>query len=90
MTLFTRWPTIHRSFTGVVIACLRKIDMDPNATLRRIADLMHEEPGELTEECLAEACQDMREWLAKGGFEPQWEKSPFAAAHYRRWEAENA
>lgn len=45
--------------------------MDPNATLERIADLLRRSAGD--EEAgtrLDEACQDLYDWLARGGFEP--------------------
>ena len=59
--------------------------MDPNATLRRIADLLHEEPGELTDESLDEACHDLIDWLMAGGFAPDWAKHPFATTYLRTY-----
>ncbi|HEY6117461.1 MAG TPA: hypothetical protein VI172_16025 [Candidatus Dormibacteraeota bacterium] len=51
--------------------------MDPNATLRRIedADTRREQ---------REACEDLRTWLARGGFHPDWDAYPKATAFYRK------
>lgn len=52
--------------------------MDPDATLRLIAEAVAD--GELTE--ADEACDDLRVWLQRGGFEPDWSRWPGATAYY--------
>lgn len=47
--------------------------MDPNATAQRIADLLRNAPGDDAIGLeLDLACQDLYDWLAKGGFAPTW------------------
>lgn len=49
--------------------------MDPNAILDRIADLLrrsvHDDEAGIE---LDEACQDLYDWIARGGFEPDWDR----------------
>lgn len=54
--------------------------MDPEATLKRIDDFLR--AGETGEE-VDEWCESLMEWLARGGFEPDWEKYPLGASYYR-------
>lgn len=58
--------------------------MDPNATLSRIADLLRQSAydGDAGLE-LDFACQDLFDWIARGGFEPEWDKHPSATGYYR-------
>lgn len=56
--------------------------MDPDANLAEqdqiLADGRHERGR------LAELREALREWLQRGGFEPQWHRAPRAAAFYGR------
>jgi hypothetical protein len=55
--------------------------MDPNTTLRRISELLATE-GLLSDEgreVLANHAADLREWLCRGGFAPDWDAHPEAA-----------
>ncbi len=54
--------------------------MDPNATLELIAQYL--DSGELDSAC--EACEDLREWIHKGGFEPDFWKYPIAHRQYMK------
>lgn len=53
--------------------------MDPNACLERIANALRH-PGDSEVDW---ACQDLYDWIAKGGFEPDWSKHESAASYYR-------
>lgn len=55
--------------------------MDPNTTLRDIEDeiQMQAPPSSV----VYKMCDDLREWLNKGGFEPNWDKYPIGSAFYR-------
>lgn len=62
--------------------------MDPNACLDRIANLLRRSAGHSAEareagEDLDFACQDLFDWIAKGGFEPDWSRHESAASYYR-------
>ena len=52
--------------------------MDPNATLKAI-DALGDEVNDY--------CQYLFDWLAKGGFEPNWIQYPAGTNYYRRREA---
>ena len=56
-----------------------KVNMDPNATLARIDGFksMHDP------EC-QEAIMDLRAWIVRGGFEPDWAKYPKATFRYHK------
>jgi len=56
--------------------------MDPNATLQRIEDDL----GDHDYTSVREACRDLSSWLARGGFEPQWEAYPAATKRFRRFQ----
>lgn len=58
--------------------------MDPNACLERIAALLlRVESGEVSAGMdLDFACQDLYDWLSRGGYEPYWEHYPTIAASY--------
>ena len=58
--------------------------MDPNATLERIANLLRQSASD-SEAGLAldYACQDLFDWIAGGGFEPDWSRHESAAGYYR-------
>lgn len=51
--------------------------MDPNATLQLISEcLRHAENPDWH-------CQDLYDWISRGGFEPDWSKHASAAEYYR-------
>ena len=54
--------------------------MEPLEALRVIEDL--EDPVEV-----AEACENLREWLNNGGFEPDWTLYPKGTERFQRLEA---
>ena len=55
------------------------LGMDPDAALKRINDALdHPLAADA-----ADACEDLRAWLDRGGFEPDWEAWPAAAWLYR-------
>jgi len=51
--------------------------MDPNATSRE----MNEQLIAATKQAERQV-EDLAEWLAKGGFEPEWDKFPLATKYY--------
>lgn len=54
--------------------------MDPNATLSFIDGFLKaREEGQQVDLW----CQDLFDWLSKGGFDPNWEKYPLAEGYYR-------
>ena len=54
--------------------------MDPNETLRQIhAFLARGDEGDEVDTL----CQDLFDWLARGGFEPAWEKHELGTSYYR-------
>jgi hypothetical protein len=58
--------------------------MDPNATLRRIEDLLSAGMGPSDIEEVTEALDDLHAWLTSGGFAPRsWARYPRATAAYR-------
>ena len=60
--------------------------MDPNATL---AELNAAREEGLTLEAATKRhslCEDLHNWLAKEGFEPDWEKFPRAASYFVMWQ----
>lgn len=61
--------------------------MDPNACLERIANLLRRSAGNTPANREAGtdldfACQDLFDWLDRGGFAPDWSKHPSAASYY--------
>ncbi len=52
--------------------------MDPNATCRKIEDCVL--CGNIYDAC--EACEDLRVWISKGGFSPNWLEYPIARKQY--------
>jgi len=60
--------------------------MDPNVLLQRIGDyLRHPQAlGEGTEdgEALDWACQNLFDWLDRGGFAPDWGAEKLATSYY--------
>lgn len=57
--------------------------MDPNTCLERIADLLRRSAhDDDAGEALDVACQDLYDWLARGGFAPDWTRFPSAAGYY--------
>lgn len=64
--------------------------MDPNACLARIQELLRDlgvvgdDDPALAEE-LASAMDDLRVWIANGGFEPDWSMHLEAAGAFRFW-----
>lgn len=58
--------------------------MDPNATLAMIDSLLTQSITDVDAGYeLNEVCEDLFDWLSRGGFAPQWEKYPLAAGFYR-------
>lgn len=55
--------------------------MDPNACLDLIAFYLRYADDYGAD--LDETCQDLFDWLDKGGFEPDWSKHPSASEYYR-------
>jgi len=54
--------------------------MDPDETLRLIdAFLARHETGDDVDIW----CQDLFDWIARGGFAPSWEKYPLGTGYYR-------
>ena len=53
--------------------------MDPDATLADIHWFVTN--GETGNE-VDEWCQDLFDWIAKGGFEPDWSKAPLGTGYY--------
>lgn len=57
--------------------------MDPTATLRFIQDELDDIEGTNDESEEVDYLVDcLREWLAKGGFQPQWDAYPKATEYY--------
>jgi len=54
--------------------------MDPNATLKLIDDFL---TARRTGEQVDIWCQDLWDWLKKGGFEPNWAQYELGASYYR-------
>ena len=68
--------------------------MDPNATLRLIAEALEEleslelgnfDAREEIQKELAFTCNDLAGWIAKGGFQPDWLAHPKGAGYYLTW-----
>ncbi len=57
--------------------------MDPNEALRMLQDTMF---GESNHRGERDWCRDIAEWVAKGGFEPDWERYPHGAARFHRYQ----
>lgn len=54
--------------------------MDPNATLREIdAFLARHETGDEVDI----HCQNLFDWIQRGGFEPEWSRYPLGTSYYR-------
>jgi hypothetical protein len=54
--------------------------MDPNATLREIDQFL--KAGRTGDE-VDQWCEALRQWIARGGFEPDWAKYELGASYYR-------
>lgn len=76
--------------------------MDPNATLKRIAELLEksevkdssfwQQAANLSREDrreLREACHNLNAWLGNGGFAPRWNDHPEAFEFFRSWQNVN-
>jgi len=75
--------------------------MDPNATLKRIAELLEKAkegktPWQKTRMLtrdeareLREACHNLNAWLGNGGFAPRWNDHPEAFEFFRSWQNVN-
>jgi hypothetical protein len=62
--------------------------MDPNANLDEQAILLTSfvyTPDYYDARRLSELRHALREWISRGGFEPDWSKHPDAARLYRAW-----
>jgi hypothetical protein len=64
--------------------------MDPNATLRFIQNSMdewkdnyHPDTSSHWKDQIDNSIIDLRKWLLKGGFAPDWDKFPEATRYYR-------
>lgn len=55
--------------------------MDPNAALRNIEAALY---PRLDIDTMEENAVALHEWIAGGGFEPDWEKYPHATDWYRK------
>ena len=53
--------------------------MDPNATLRNINEFLDAKRDGVEVDYW---CQDLWDWIAKGGFSPVWENYPLATHYY--------
>ena len=53
--------------------------MDPNATLERWERACNAQDGEEAQE----AYDDLKRWISRGGFEPDWSKS--YRAQFMKW-----
>lgn len=58
--------------------------MDVNAALQRLDSLLISGVG--GDEC-DEICDDIRDWVKRGGFEPSWNKHTLATSYYKSREA---
>lgn len=56
-----------------------RVAMDPNATLR----IIHGATSQYDEEAV-NAANDLRHWLIRGGFAPDWSQFPRGAYRYRK------
>ena len=56
--------------------------MDPTQCLHRIEDAVLDGDYEEADE----ACEDLYEWLERGGYEPTWVNSTAGARYYRQWQ----
>lgn len=55
--------------------------MDPTACLERLQDAHLSDDKEET----IAACQDLMDWINKGGANPDWERFPIGATFFRAW-----
>jgi hypothetical protein len=55
--------------------------MDPNATLRLIADTVFDSG----DECI-NACRDLSVWLRNGGFQPDWDACPAGLRRFKKYD----
>jgi hypothetical protein len=53
--------------------------MDPDATLSIIDTLLKERRGS---DVIDYHCQDLYDWIAKGGFEPEWGRCELGTSYY--------
>lgn len=58
--------------------------MDPNATLAFIEDMENEDSQD---ETLIWALQDLRDWIERGGFSPNWTRFPRGTDLFNRFVA---
>jgi len=54
--------------------------MDPNETLRMIDQFL---TSRQTGDEVDEWCENLREWISKGGFEPDWSKRELGTSYYK-------
>lgn len=59
--------------------------MDPQANLTEQAELLLFTDPATHAARLLELRVALRDWLARGGFEPDWTDSPYAAQQFTRW-----
>lgn len=68
--------------------------MDPNANLREQADLLadphHGSLHNYDRYRLHDLRIALRDWLQGGGFAPDWDRYPAAAANFKRWQGSRA
>lgn len=60
--------------------------MDPNANLEEQESLLTAEGVDLDIFRIRDLRHALDEWLAKGGFQPEWERYPVAARDFRAWQ----
>ena len=61
--------------------------MDPNATLREIAYQLSR--GMNADASIDDSVEHLRNWLANGGFAPDWSAEPLATSYYNTRTREN-
>lgn len=54
--------------------------MDPNATLQLIEEVAETDRTEFWQ-----AVYNLKDWLDRGGFEPEWSRHPRASLFFLRW-----
>ena len=58
--------------------------MDPNALLKNLNDVVESSYGLALDE-INELCSDLSEWIAHGGFLPEWDRFPSATVTFEHW-----
>ena len=58
--------------------------MDPNANLKEQNDLL-DSVDEFDQERIADLREALYDWLARGGFQPDWDKYTQAGIAFNKW-----